>query len=100
MECVQNVKVDIFCLRHWSSSECVGEEMMLLTEWRDVWRVTEMECVWSVEVDIFCLRHWPIEVSPDSGRDEGGVDGSSGGMCKITLHRYYCTPTNSIITLI
>ena len=39
---------------------------MLLTEWRDVWRVTEMECVWSVEADIFHLRCWPIEVSPDT----------------------------------
>ena len=65
MECVQNVKADIFHLRHWSNSECVGEEMMLPTEWRDVQRVTETEYVWSVKVDIFCLRHWPIEVSPD-----------------------------------
>ena len=29
MECVQNVKVDIFCLRCQSNLECVGEEMML-----------------------------------------------------------------------
>ena len=64
-EYVQNVDVDIFHLRHWSSSECVGEEMKLPTEWRDIWRGTEMECVWSVEVDIFHLRIWVIEVSPN-----------------------------------
>ena len=28
MECVRNVEVDIFHLRHWSNSECVEEEMM------------------------------------------------------------------------
>ena len=64
-QCVWNVEVDIFHLRCQSNSECVGEEMMLLTEWRDIWRVTEMECVQSVEADIFHLRRWPIEVSPD-----------------------------------
>ena len=63
-EYVWNIEVDIFHLRHWSSSECVGEEMMLLMEWRDIWRGTEMECVQSVEVKIFCLRSWLIEVSP------------------------------------
>ena len=65
MECVQNVEVDIFHLRHLSNSECVEEEMMLPTEWRDIWRVTETECVQSVEADIFCVRCWLIEVSPD-----------------------------------
>ena len=68
MECVWNVKADIFCLRHWSNLECVGEEVMLPTEWRDIRRVTEMECVQNVEADIFHLRHWPIEVSPDTLR--------------------------------
>ena len=57
--------MDIFHLRRWSNSECVGEEMMLPMEWRDVQRVTETECVHSVEADIFHLRCWPIEVSPD-----------------------------------
>ena len=66
MEYVWNIEVDIFCLRCWNSSECVGEEMMLPTEWRDIWRGTETECVWSVEVDIFHLRSWLIEVSPNS----------------------------------
>ena len=65
IECVWKVEADIFRLRHGSNSECVGQEMMLLMEWRDIWRVTETECVRGVEVDIFHLRHWPIEVSPD-----------------------------------
>ena len=66
MEYVQNVEADIFCLRHQSNSECVGEEMMLLTEWRDIQRGTEMECVRSVEADIFHLRGRLIEVSPNN----------------------------------
>ena len=66
MECVWNVEVDIFCLRCQSNLECVGEEMMLPMEWRDIQRVTETECVQSVEVDIFHLRCWLIEVSPDT----------------------------------
>ena len=37
----------------------------LLTEWRDIQRVTETECVQSIEADIFHLRRWLIEVSPD-----------------------------------
>ena len=64
-EYVQNIEADIFHLRHWSSLECVEEEVVLLMQWRDVWRGTETECVWSVEADIFCLRSWLIEVSPN-----------------------------------
>ena len=65
MEYVWNIDVDIFCLRCQSSSECVEEEVMLLMEWRDVWRGTETECVWSVEADILRLRSQLIEVSPN-----------------------------------
>ena len=43
------------------------EEMMLLTEWRDIWRGTETECVQSVEANIFHLISQLIEVSPNSG---------------------------------
>ena len=60
-------KADIFHLICQSNLECVGEEVMLPTEWRDIQRVTEMECVQNVEADIFHLRHWLIEVSPNSG---------------------------------
>ena len=41
---------------------------MLPTEWRDIWRGTEMECVQSVEADIFHLRSQLIEVSPNTCR--------------------------------
>ena len=64
-EYVQSVDADIFHLRCQSSSECVGEEMMLPTEWKDIWRGTEMECVRSVEADIYHLRSQLIEVSPN-----------------------------------
>ena len=79
------MKWNVFRMSRWTYSvwdvgvtqSVLRKKWCLLTEWRDIWRVTETECIQSIEADIFCLRHWPIEVSPDTP-----------DLCK---HHHFCT---------